>query len=205
MRPSGVSPGVADFQVMKRRTASITSREGQAREIPARLRELLSELDDPPLLIGPAGADALDAFALINKTREKYRARVREVLLAQPDLIPGWCAQEARASRELMQNVQSIYGALQVTFLEITFEQFLTACKTSLPAITQLVTAALPEEDSKTISPKSIPACLPQTTVKGEPVVRLICTKPVRIPPPEVWTPPLPGKQPRRTGRGEKR
>src|SRR6516164_9904122 len=163
----------------QRRTLNIAPRGTQAAsEVVSRLQKLLEELDGLPIPTGSAGTALLESLDLILEIREKVRQRAKEVLLEDSTAIPGWRVQESRPARELVHDPQAIFDALLVTFPQLSFEEFLTACKTSFAAITKLVTTRLPGEDPRVLARKIDNALASQTTVKSvERVIKLVRAK----------------------------
>ena len=151
---------------------------------------LLSELDKLSVPIGDDGARLLDALELTDKIREKVRERAKEILLQEPGAIPGWRAQESRPARELIQDPQAIFEALREGFPELSFDQFLRACRTSFSQLQGLILHLRPATNKEAVGQTLDRALSALTKMKGGPIVRLLRARPLRIPPPpKVWTP----------------
>jgi hypothetical protein len=177
---------------MKRRNSNIVPRETQASAVTARLLAILEEFRKTPLPVGDLGAELLNRLEIVYAIRELAREKAKEVLLQDGTAIPGWRAEQTRGARELIQDLRAVHAAVEEVFPTFGFDQFLAGCKTSFAGLQRAICARFPDLDPKLIARELDRALSAQIRI-GEPVTRLIRTKPARIPlPPKTWEPPTP-------------
>jgi hypothetical protein len=176
---------------MRRPNSNIVARETQTpAEIVARLLAVLTEIDRQPLPVGKNGAALLDLLELIDQIREKVRAKIKQILLEDPAAVPVWTARVIRGPRGLVQDLKAIHESVREVFPGLSFNEFLGACKTSFAQLQGVISARSPGLDPKLFARELDRALSDQIRI-GEPVIRLVRSKPLRIPPPpQDWTPP---------------
>jgi hypothetical protein len=60
-----------------------------------RLEKIVGKVDSLPIPEGTTGAQLLEVLELTDRVRDRIRARVKELLVANPHLIPRWHVEQA--------------------------------------------------------------------------------------------------------------
>ena len=114
------------------------------RQIVEQLQHALAGIDRLPLLTGRLGCQFLDCLELTDKIRTGYRDRVKQLLLKEPDAIPGWRVSET-PQRRLSCDTARVFDALSREDDRLTPERFIEACSTNLGAVRKLLGEQNPE------------------------------------------------------------
>jgi hypothetical protein len=108
-------------------------------KVVTRLRGILADMDQMQLPIGTTGTAFLDALELVDGIRMKVREKAKQLLLKQPDALPGWRASEGVPVRELSRDASKVLELLSGEDENLPIETFLSACTTTLNAVRKLL------------------------------------------------------------------
>jgi hypothetical protein len=108
------------------------------------LQHFLAGIHKSPVLTGKTGCQCLDAFELLDKIRAEYRNKARELLLKEPDAIPGWHVSQT-AQRRLSCDTARVFDALSRADDGLNLEAFIEACTTNLTALRKLLAERNPD------------------------------------------------------------
>jgi hypothetical protein len=133
--------------------ASTDRMPSQERATVERLQAILAEIDAMPMPIGQPACDLLDALELTDQLRTRIRDRAREMLVKEPDSIPGWTVTQCAPIRELSKSdTLAVFKLLVEADNAVTGRKFISSASISIGAIEQLLAATNPDLTPKEVT-----------------------------------------------------
>jgi hypothetical protein len=121
-----------------------------------RLQAVLAEIDAMPMPIGEPACLLLDALEITDRLRTTIRERAREMLVKEPDSIPGWTVTQCAPIRELSKSdTLAIFKLLVEADNAVTGKKFISSASISIGAIEALLAATNPD-----LTPKEVTAAV---------------------------------------------